>query len=54
MVRWQREVEDLTSLQELMEWHQDGICKTPTDPRVEPDGARSDDVPSWLRALRLI
>ena len=41
-------------LQELMAWNEDGVCATPTDHRVEPDGTGPDGVPSWLRALRLI
>ena len=52
--RWQLEVEELPSLQELMAWNDDGICETPTGHRVEPDGTGPDGVPSWLRALRLI
>ena len=52
--RWQLEVEELPSLQELMAWNEDGICETPTGHRVEPDGTGPDGVPSWLRALRLI
>ena len=52
--RWQLEVEELPSMQELMAWNEDGICATPTGHRVEPDGTGPDGVPSWLRALRLI
>jgi len=52
--RWQLEVEELPSMQELMAWNEDGICETPTGHRVEPDGTGPDGVPSWLRALRLI
>ena len=52
--RWQLEVEELPSLQELMAWNEDDICETPTGHRVEPDGTGPDGVPSWLRALRLI
>ena len=52
--RWQLEIEELPSLQELMAWNEDGICETPTGHRVEPDGTGPDGVPSWLRALRLI
>ena len=51
---WQREVEALPSMRELMAWDADGICETPTGDRVEPDGTGPDGVPSWLRALRLI
>jgi len=54
MDRWQLVVEELPSMQELMAWHEDGICETPTGHRVEPDGTGPDGVPSWLRALRLI
>ena len=52
--RWQLEVEELPSMQELMAWNDEGICETPTGHRVEPDGTGPDGVPSWLRALRLI
>jgi len=52
--RWQLEVDELPSMQELMAWNEDGICETPTGHRVEPDGTGPDGVPSWLRALRLI
>ena len=52
--RWQREVEELPSMQELMAWDADGVCETPTGHRVEPDGTGPDGVPSWLRVLRLI
>ena len=52
--RWQLEIEELPSMQELMAWNEDGICETPTGHRVEPDGTGPDGVPSWLRALRLI
>jgi len=54
MDRWQLEVEELPSIQELMSWSDDGICETPTGHRVEPDGTGPDGVPSWLGALRLI
>ena len=52
--RWQLEVQELPSMQELMAWNDDGICETPTGHRVEPDGTGPDGAPSWLRALRLI
>ena len=52
--RWQLDVKELPSMQELMAWNEDGICETPTGHRVEPDGTGPDGVPSWLRALRLI
>ena len=54
MDRWQLEVVELPSMQELVSWSDDGICETPTGHRVEPDGTGPDGVPSWLRALRLI
>ncbi len=54
LARWQLEVDELPSLQDLMAWNEDGICETPTGHRVEPDGTGPDGVPSWLRALRLI
>ena len=54
LARWQLEVDELPSMQDLMTWNEDGICETPTGHRVEPDGTGPDGVPSWLRALRLI
>ena len=54
LARWQLDIEELPSMQELMAWNEDGICETPTGHRVEPDGTGPDGVPSWLRALRLI
>ena len=54
LARWQLEVDELPSMQDLMAWNEDGICETPTGHRVEPDGTAPDGVPSWLRALRLI
>ena len=54
LARWQLEVDELPSMQDLMEWNEDGICETPTGHGVEPDGTGPDGVPSWLRALRMI
>ena len=54
LARWQLDVDELPSMQDLMAWNEDGICETPTGHRVEPDGTGPDGVPSWLRALRLI
>ncbi len=44
----------MPSMDALEEWSCDGICKTPTGKRVEPDGHGSDGSPSWLLALGLI
>ena len=54
LARWQLDVDELPSMQDLMAWNEDGICETPTGHRVEPDGTGPDGVPSWLRALRSI
>jgi hypothetical protein len=54
LARWQLDVDELPSMQDLMAWNEDGICETPTGHRVEPDGTGPDGVPSWLRALRLV
>jgi hypothetical protein len=54
LARWQLEVDELPSMEDLMAWNEDGICETPTGHRVEPDGTGPDGVPSWLLALRLI
>ena len=53
LARWPLNIEELPSLQQLMAWHEDGVCETPTGHRVEPDGTGPDGAPSWLRALRL-
>jgi hypothetical protein len=38
----------------LNRWTWDGICKTPTGHRVEPDGHGPDGSPAWLLALGFI
>lgn len=38
----------------LMKWSDDGIAKSVTGARVEPDGYGPDGSPSWLLALGLI
>ncbi|MBE0548411.1 MAG: hypothetical protein IH627_12340, partial [Rubrivivax sp.] len=47
LARWQLDVDELPSMQDLMAWSEDGICETPTGHRVEPDGTGPDGVPSW-------
>lgn len=42
------------SLASLRRWSYDGICKTPTGKRVEPDGHGPDGSPSWLLVFGLI
>jgi hypothetical protein len=42
------------SFNTIEKWGMDGICKTPTGKRVEPDGHGPDGSPSWLLALGLI
>lgn len=42
------------SMTTLEKWNWDGVCKTPTGKRVEPDGHGPDGSPSWLLALGLI
>ena len=54
LARWQLDVDELPSMQDLMAWNEDGICETPTGHRVERVGTGPDGVPSWLRALHLI
>jgi hypothetical protein len=39
------------ALNTLEKWSNDGICKTPTGHRVEPDGHGPDGSPSWLLVL---
>ena len=53
LARWQLDVDELPSMEDLMAWNEDGICETPTGHRVEPDGTGPDGVPSRLRALRM-
>ena len=38
----------------LQRWEEDGICKTPTGQKVEPDGRAMDGSPSWLLILGMI
>ena len=38
----------------LEKWESDGVCKTPTGFRVEPDGWGPDGSPSWLLAMGMI
>ena len=42
------------SMSSLEKWSNDGIAKTPTGKRVEPDGFGSDGSPSWLLILGFI
>ena len=38
----------------LERWSNDGVCRTVTGYKVEPDGIGPDGSPSWLLALGLI
>ena len=51
---WARSLKSIPSHATLARWDMDGVCKTPTGHRVEPDGVGPDGVPSWLRVLRVI
>jgi hypothetical protein len=51
---WAREVRELPSLPEIADMITDGVCRTPTEHDVEPDGTGPDGVPSWLRCLGLL
>jgi hypothetical protein len=42
------------SMKSLENWSYDGICKTPTGARVEPDGHGPDGSPSWLLVFGMI
>jgi hypothetical protein len=42
------------SMASMERWGMDGVCKTPTGKRVEPDGYGSDGSPSWLMVFGLI
>lgn len=42
------------SIATLEKWSNDGICKTPTGHKVEPDGHGPDGVPSWLLLMGMI
>lgn len=42
------------SMATLEKWNQDGICKTPTGHRVEPDGHGPDGSPSWMLVFGII
>ena len=42
------------SMSSLERWNNDGVCKTPTGKRVEPDGHGHDGSPSWLLVFGVI
>ncbi len=42
------------SLSTMERWSNDGVAKTVTGDRTEPDGYGPDGAPSWLLALGLI
>ena len=42
------------SVTTMTKWMNDGVAKTPTGKRTEPDGYGDDNSPSWLLALGLI
>ena len=42
------------SLNTLEKWVSDGVAKTPTGQRVEPDGFGPDGSPSWLIVMGVI
>jgi len=44
----------IPSFNTLERWMNDGVCKTPTGARVEPDGHDEYGSPSWLLVLGLI
>jgi hypothetical protein len=41
-------------LHTLEKWNSDGVVKTPTGQKVEPDGWASDGSPSWFLVLGVI
>lgn len=42
------------SLKTLEKWSMDGVAKTVTGERTEPDGTGTDGAPSWLLAIGVI
>lgn len=38
----------------LERWNEEGVCKTPTGKKTEPDGYANDGSPSWFLAMGLI
>ena len=42
------------SITSLERWNHDGVCKTPTGKRTEPDGYGDDGSPSWLLVMGMI
>jgi hypothetical protein len=44
----------IPSMATIEKWNKNGICKTVTGKKTEPDGYGSDDSPSWLLAMGLI
>lgn len=51
---WACNVKSIPTLATLERWIDDGICKTPSGHRVEPDGHGPDGSPSWLLVLGYI
>ena len=51
---WQKGVKSVPTTATLERWMDDGICKTPSGHRVEPDGHGPDGSPSWLLLLGMI
>lgn len=45
---------DIPSIKTLDRWSLNGIAKTPTGKKVEPDGYGTDNSPSWFLVLGII
>jgi hypothetical protein len=52
--RWQQEITDLPTIEQIEEWAADSVCETPSGETVEHDGTGPDGSVSWLRLLGLI
>lgn len=44
----------MPSMKSLEKWSDEGICKSVSGHRVEPDGYGPDGSPSWLLALGMV
>jgi hypothetical protein len=54
MTGWGSEPMDAPSLEQLLEWQEEGGCEATDGCWVEPDGCCQHGEPSWLLARGLI
>jgi len=52
--KWPEPIEPEPSIDQLMEWQEDGFCEATDGCIVEPDGVCEHGHPSWLLRLLMI